>query len=147
MLEVNSYAWITGWGRRQRISIGPKFKQLPADEQAAVIAHEDGHIRMGHRWQRIVWLFRAEWLNVAEWRRKVWQQEYDADAWAVGAGCGDGLLRLIRRRVGVDAGMWHPPAILRMNRIQQFMSQRKAMIEIFERAKNVNRAADSARSG
>jgi hypothetical protein len=146
-MDVNEYAWVGGWGTRQRIRIGPKFAQLPADEQAAVIAHEDGHIRMGHRWQRVVWLFTAEWRNIEEWRRKVWQQEYDADAWAVGSGCGDGLIRLIRRRVGVDAGMWHPPAIVRIRKIQQFMAQRAGMIEIFERAKNVNRAADSARSG
>ena len=110
-----------------KVQLGPNAKRLPVDELAAVIAHEHGHIVLKHRRERVKWLLTLKWLDFDMWRAMCWDQEVAADLWAVRNGHGPGLARYLNRR-SFDKhlpGFWHPPAIFRLD-----------MIEQFERAKN-----------
>lgn len=122
---MNDYAHVTGWGARQAIRLNPAVTLLRPDEIAAMISHECGHIRHGHRWQRVVWLFKLKWLNPHHLRALVWEQEYEADRHAVNSGHGDGLIRLLGRNLDAPNRHWHPPSKWRINEIRRLMVERK----------------------
>lgn len=106
---MNQFAYVTGFGSRSNVHLGPACKHLPVDELAAVIAHEHGHIVMGHRLERVKWLLTAKWRDVPKWRKACWEQELQADIRATFLGHGRALARFIRHHAPEHGSMWHPP--------------------------------------
>ena len=121
---VCEYAYVDG----NQVRLGPACARLPTDEVRAIIAHEHGHIALGHARERrrhlwrnlhhLWWLSRGRWDKLRAWIDMAWQHEFDADVWAFRAGYGDAMIRFLRRRSDVG-DIWHPPIAFRVARLLQ----------------------------
>jgi hypothetical protein len=120
----NDYAWVPVFGSK-RIKLGPACRHLPTDELAAVIAHEDAHVKLKHQRQRWKWAVMLVFgrIDLEQLRGLCWAQELQADRWAAEAGCGPALIRFIRRRHPHEVGMWHPPASMRLAQLAQYETE------------------------
>lgn len=123
-LAPNDYAWVPVFGSR-RIKLGPAAAKLPVDELAAVIAHEDAHLKLHHTRQRWKWALQFIFMRIdlEQLRGLCWSQELQADRWAAEAGCGPALIRFIRRRHPTESGMWHPPASMRLAHLANYETE------------------------
>jgi Zn-dependent protease with chaperone function len=90
------FARTTPWGT---IQTGDLFDLLPAFEQRAIIAHEEGHVVHRHALKRLAWVvtLRAifsprKFLSMCE------AQEFEADRYAVALGHRAGLISFLFRR-------------------------------------------------
>lgn len=85
----------TPWGS---IQFGDGFDNLTPQEQAAVVAHERGHIEYRHAWKRLLWLISLRAVfqpsNFFEMCEK---QELEADRYAVARGHRAGLISFLFR--------------------------------------------------
>lgn len=120
---MNQYACVVGRGKRQRVHLGPLALRLPPIQLAALVAHEIAHIDLGHRQQRVAWLFTGEWMHPRRWQAKVWQQEFDADKQAAESGHSWGLMAFLMRIKHHPSGFWHPPTRDRIKRISAISQQ------------------------
>ena len=81
----------TLWGS---IQFGEAFDNLTPAEQAAVIAHERGHIAHRHALKRLWWMVSFQWKGFFERCEK---QEMEADWYAVVRGHRAGLISFLFR--------------------------------------------------
>lgn len=76
-----------GLGPWKKIVVGPQFSRIDARQQAAILVHEVGHIRLNHLAKRIGYALLNFWRPAAIWRY-CRMQELQADAFVVGCGYG-----------------------------------------------------------
>jgi Peptidase family M48 len=83
----------TPWGT---IQLGEEFTLLSEREQAAVLAHEHGHIHHRHALKRLWWMltFRA-CFNWKGFLAMCEAQELEADSYAVECGHAPGLIQFL----------------------------------------------------
>lgn len=81
----------TPWGT---VQLGEDFYRLSKLEQAAVIAHEEGHIHHRHALKRLWWLVSFQWEGFLE---RCEAQELEADRYAVERGHAAGLISFLFR--------------------------------------------------
>lgn len=109
----NFYAHATPWGT---IRTGSLFTRLSPDEQAAVLAHERGHIAHGHALTRLRWVLTFKAFRHPErYFAMCAKQELEADRWALLEGHGQALARLIARFK--DGGRGYPTKRERLARL------------------------------
>ncbi len=82
----------TLWGT---IQLGHDFYRLTPREQAAVLAHEQGHIHHRHALKRLWWLASFQWRGFFQ-RCEV--QELEADRYAADRGHAPGLISFLFRQ-------------------------------------------------
>jgi Zn-dependent protease with chaperone function len=83
---------------------GRHFDSLTAEEQSAVVAHENGHVFHRHASRRIWWLVSGQWSDMAHRCR---EQEFEADIYAAELGHYAGLC-LFLSRVRSNGSTLHP---------------------------------------
>lgn len=76
------------------IVVGKRWKALPKNEQEAVLAHEQGHIREHHSVKRLWLLVTFRWRGLM---RRCQIQELEADCHAVQSGHHEGMLAFLTR--------------------------------------------------
>lgn len=92
----NFYARCTPWGT---IQTGDLMALLPAYEQKAIIAHEEGHIAHRHAQKRLLWLVTLRALvNPEGFFAMCEAQELEADGYARERGHAAGLISFLFRR-------------------------------------------------
>jgi Zn-dependent protease with chaperone function len=75
------------------MEIEPEFYELPNVQQAAVMAHEEGHKRLRHLWVQLLYVFASDARRSA----LLHAQEFEADAYAKARGHGSALANVLRR--------------------------------------------------
>ena len=98
----------------RHIVTGRQFERLDDFEQAAVIAHEMGHIFHRHALHRLWWLISFQWDNI---KLRCSAQEYEADAFAKQHGHVDGLIHFLKRCKNEES-LLHPSPQERILRLQ-----------------------------
>lgn len=100
----------TPWGT---IQFGADFDRLSPIEQAAVVAHERGHIAHRHARARARWVLTLRALRDWEgFKAMCLEQEFEADRYAVARGHRVGLAVLLQsREMGGDL---HPRSAQRL---------------------------------
>lgn len=78
------------------VFVHPIFHRLPAPIRTAILAHEEGHLMLGHTRQRLRWLFSGRWWRDPEGvRAALKNQEYEADAYCASRGFADFLIAFL----------------------------------------------------
>ena len=111
------YAWVARsfaiFGFK-RVFIGSKFYNLPNDQQRAVIAHELGHIRLGHHAVRR-WVAPLA-LICTPFRKALYRtQEFEADDFATECGHGKALCSFLSQNNEFEGE--YPKNVARIERI------------------------------
>ena len=88
-------AYCTLWNT---IRVTDEFFLLPADEQIAILLHEQGHIQHFHAVTRLMWVvsFFAV-INAEGYFQMCERQELEADAFVARMGLGEALARFVNR--------------------------------------------------
>lgn len=104
LVSDNSIARAVSFGPFSRVLIGTRFERLSDKQQAAVLAHEEGHIAMRHTEGRLLFaIFPAFWFLFPTLCR---QQEFQADRYAAERGHAKALLQLLEN--DYDGGWLQP---------------------------------------
>lgn len=102
----------TPWGT---IQTGPGFRHLTALEQAAVLAHEHGHIAHGHPWKRLLWVLTLRvFFDFSGFLAMCERQEFEADQYAVKQGHKHGLVSFLFCRQFQGPAPGYPSAKARL---------------------------------
>jgi Zn-dependent protease with chaperone function len=110
----NFYAYSTPWGT---IRTGALFEKLTPREQAAVQAHERGHIVHKHVLKRMLWLFSGYAVfHQEKYYAMCRAQEFEADSYAVKTGHAAGLAMVLTRIAGAKTNT-HPSKQERLARL------------------------------
>jgi Zn-dependent protease with chaperone function len=104
-----------------RVVTGKWFPRFTEEEQAAIIAHEEGHIYHKHALVRIWWLVTVRWKHLL-YRCKL--QEFEADAYAVIQGHAEGLIKFLHK-VHMPEGPLHPASSDRLENILRLTESMK----------------------
>lgn len=110
------YARSTPWGT---IQIGDRFKELSEKEQAAVLAHEHGHIHHRHALRRLGWILTLRaFRKPDEFFALCEAQELEADRYAAKAGHSVGLIAFLLRRKSRVKSPGYPTAFDRVEAVR-----------------------------
>ena len=101
------------------ILIGRWWDRLSKQEQAAVLQHEIAHIRCGHVWERLWWLFSGQWRGMANRCR---EQEFQADQLVALHGHGRGMIRALSRNKNAPQSTFSPSHADRIDRLNRLIS-------------------------
>lgn len=97
----------------KRIYVGEKMSKLPADQQMAVLAHEEGHCEHHHTEKRLLALFFPFMLQ-----KMCHRHEMEADRYAAMQGHASPLIKFIRR---CNQGPYHPNNECRIEALKKFV--------------------------
>jgi Zn-dependent protease with chaperone function len=98
------------------IVTGRFFDELHADEQKAIIAHEQGHLYHRHLLKRLWWLVSFQWRDLAARARA---QEFEADLYAATKGFADGMISFLER-IHPHENPLHPTPEARIEEIERW---------------------------
>ncbi len=122
--QASGVAWARGIWPLKWIAVAPAWFTLSNGERQAALAHEVGHCRALHLERRLALLLFC-WTAWAQ--RRAREHEFEADAFAVRAGFGTDLLRLIVRFRHVERdAVWQklvPSPAERTQRIYRLMQE------------------------
>jgi len=108
------------------IVTGIDFPKLTPSQQAAVIAHERGHIIHKHGWKRIWWLVSFQWRDLAH-RCQI--QELEADRHATVLGHGYSLIHFLHS-IHTHESPLHPTPRERIRSIEKWLQTVKYSLPV-----------------
>jgi hypothetical protein len=87
----------------QAIVVSPEFHTLPAGIQLALVAHEEGHLRLHHCKWRLWWAVNLRWLWGPEGLSSdLKEQELLADAYCASLGLSHFMVAFLLKRGGQE---------------------------------------------
>ena len=110
--KLNTVAMTVG----PAVVVGRYFDNLTLPEQAAVIAHERGHVFHCHASRRIWWLLSGQWADLAFRCR---EQEFECDIYAAELGHYAGLCAFLSL-VRVNGSTLHPSSDDRLGNLRKW---------------------------
>lgn len=130
--KLTGIAFARGLWPLKNVVVGPAWFRLSGPEQEATLAHEAGHCRLFHFERRLL-LLPFSWCGWAQAIAR--RHELDADAFAVRAGHGAGMLQLMLRAFSAES--------LRAQRREaptpEQLLERKLMPSAADRLRNISR--------